>query len=239
MLGVKKRTAVSPERAALADAVARFKGAEARRNAVLKAEETAIRAVWEARTVMEGAEAAVTAAREEAVRQTVARLMGEDVAEASPVTRASQVAQDARVRHEDAIAARDILNARRGEDDRAVQSAAMGLDSCVGAVIAAEAAPRAAALAAEVIALQRELAAKSNELFWLVDHRAFPQAEGYTGIAARPADNELRQALIRLHEAPVTAWTDLLPRPAPSVVWSAARDALRLDPAAPLPGADR
>lgn len=210
----RKPAAPASHRLELADAIANHAAATARRNATLAAEGEADEIVWRARGAVSSAEGELKKAATQ---------------------RAQDALAEARRAHESAIDRRDEINRGRTDLDWAASSGERSLDAAVSAVLQAELPDRAAAVAKRVLGLQRELAAATDELKFLVEVRAFPQREGYTGPEARPSE-DIQRLLNRTDKyGPQNVdLTDLLPSPPPSQRWKDAAAALRTDAAAPI-----
>jgi multidrug efflux pump subunit AcrA (membrane-fusion protein) len=231
----RKHETISPERTALAQAIEAARAAKAARDAAIRAEEPAMQAQWQARDVLEAAEAALREAKADGVKRAQGALTGGNVLEASTSVRAARGAlTDAQDALDEATAARDGLNASRDSDDRLVSMSRFKVDEAKKALLRAEALPAGMALVAEVAELQRQLAAKGGALMWLMEQLVFPQREGYSGWHPMPADEAVRTVFYNFGKPPTT-W-DEWNSSSGAAEWRAAYEALGFDASVKFPG---
>jgi hypothetical protein len=230
-----KNDTVSPERAALARAVMDADTAQVVRNSAIAAEAPARDAVWAAEQALRDAQEALATAKADAAGQVADALVGNVVTLPVSLKQARAAVMEAEDHLEFAIAARDALNARRYDRDGAVQKAGWRLDEAVDAVIRAEARDRAKSLAADLVRLHRETAAKADELMYLIKFGAIPLVENGP-LKGQAADDAVREALNRMDpNIRDDGWGVLLSRPSPSDAWIDARAALKTNASAELP----
>jgi hypothetical protein len=225
----------TPERTALALAIEAARTAKAARDVAIAASEPADRAVWQARDVLESAEAALREAKADGVRRAQGALTGGDVLEASTSVRAARAAlTDAQDALDEATAARDGLNASRDSDDRLVSFSRFKVDEAKKALLRAEALPAGMALVAEVAELQRQLAVKGGALMWLMEQLVFPQREGYSGWHPMPADENVKNVFYNFGKPPTTwdEWNSSIG----AAEWKATYEALGSDASVKFPG---
>ena len=203
-----RTTSRSPQREALAEAVARHTTA-ARLVPAIKGEFAAAdEAVYDAQDAVERTSPAVAEAQANAGRHRVAVALGAAGPAPQSVSDARAAAQEALDAHAAALAARAALDEQHAAAAGDLQLARLVLERRVREVIAAEA--NIERLVADFVALHRELVGRRRVLEWLDLQDAVPR-----GTAWRSEDG----------------WPDL-PGAAP---WKAAAAALETDPDAPLP----
>ena len=231
----------TPERSALAAALAEALAAKRARDGALAAEGPANAAVKAAREKVEDAEAAIEAAKAEAGRRAAASFATGDVLEAPTALRSARAAL---VEAEDdlavAIAARDGLNARQSSDASAVADSDRKLHDAVAAVIRSEVAPSPEALGAEIIELQKQLANKVGAMSWLIDNAgALRRVREHGYYFGKPADEAVRAALLRMGTGNILLqgmrWEDMIEASPNVATLKAAAAALAQDAAAPVP----
>jgi hypothetical protein len=231
----RKHDTVSPERAALARAVMDADTAAVVRNSAIAAEEPAKEAVWAAERALKAAQEALVAAKADAAGQAADALVGNVVTLPVSLKQARAAVMEAEDHLEFVITARDALNERRYDKDGTVQKTNWKLDEAVDAVIRAEARDRAKSLAADLVRLHKETAAKADELMWLIKFGALPVVES-GALSGQAADDAVREALNRMDpHYRHNGWGVLLSRPSPSDAWIDARAALKTNASAELP----
>ena len=226
----RRDPAESFERTALASALEAALAAKAARNAALDAEASANSAVWRAMQRVEDAESTMVTARAQAGRALAEITAAGNTLEMPAVIRDARV-ELAAAEEQLGLArdARDGLNARRAGDDSAVIDAGYKVTAAIAAVVRAEAAPEA--LAAEVLALQQQLANKAAALMWLVDTvGALPRVEQHGGEFGMIRDRDIRHAIFRMQ-----GWGELLQASPLAATLRAAAAALESDAKAPVP----
>ena len=216
----------TPERAALAHAIAAHAAAVANVQATNDAGERASYAVYDAQAVVATALEGVNEAREATVHHLIAVAGGDT----GPAPRTERQARDALADAEAALdaarAARDALKGRLPGAEQARDRAARNRTDAARAVIAAETADHAAALAAEVEALQRDALRKGAALRWLVNAGAVPLVQQVGFMHGKAADDATRAAVfwhemaLQIHmpdglhnaaaESGVAAWKEVL-----------------------------
>ena len=225
MSHVKKPAATSPERVALAEAIAKRDERRAHIAATAAAIGNAEAAWRDAGLRRSAAEAGVASAKAEAVERLTAGQPGAATAAASTVKAARSAMTEADDDLEAAAAALDAL--RRRSDDLAQFSylPEQRVAEAVSTVVRNS--PAVAALVAEVAELQRKLADKGAALLFLA---------GNLDMANNPdgTTNATKLALTRC-QTPMTTWKALLSAGAVAP-WSEALAALAVDATAPLPG---
>lgn len=198
----------TPERAALAHAIAGHAAAVAHVAATDEAGNRASQAVWDAQAAVTAAHEGIGEARDATVQHMIATAGGDP----GPAPRTEPQARDALADAEAALdaarSARDALKGRLPDAERDRDTAARRRTEAARAVIASEAADHAAALVLEVEGLQREAVAKGAALRcagWLAGEGRY--APGCpNNIHGRPADRPRRP-----RDAP-TARADLAER---------------------------
>ena len=232
----RKPPAVSVERAALESAIAAMQELQRRDAALHTAAEAADRRVLQLVRDLEEAQHAIDDARRGAVSHALAVATGEAPDGASPHAEARKRHAGIDAELVEARVARDALQHRldgrdgvgRGDSVLALRRVA----EAARAVLAAEAAPAAQRLAGEVVALERDLAAKARLLRFMVRQGAVPLVTTLGATFGEAADADVRHAMQRLSRTSEPAGVERIEAP-----WIAALAALQQDAAAPLPGA--
>jgi hypothetical protein len=220
----------SPERAALAAAIVKAAGADARRAALAKAVTTADAEVRAARRAVEATAEAIEVAKSNVARHLTDTALGTAGAAPQTFRQARAAAIEAADHLEACLAAREAL---QSEQVDVHGLAALSVQNAAVAVLRAEVGKRGVALATRVDALQRELVALGSELEWLFRKGAVPQVE---------KDDPIRDAVRRLDSTP-RQWTigDIyrhhaaFAQPVGAQRWQAAFEALKRDANAALP----
>lgn len=228
----------TPERAALAHAIAAHAAAVANVTATDEAGRLASEAVWTAQAVITTAQEAVNEAWDATARHLVAAAGGADEAPPRTERQARADLADAEAALEDARAARDALKGRLPDAEADLARAVRTRTEAARAVIAAEAAGAAVALAAEVERLQRAALRKGAALTWLANAGALPLGTVPGGEHGRPTDPAIR-AMLYQHEQSARAhshdgWNQAAAAMG-ALPWEATLAALESDAAAPLP----
>lgn len=225
----------SAERAALADLVTAKREADARRVALQQAHEAAQGAVQARRDAVERAEAAIATAKAEAANYLVAQRLGTAGEAPTTIKEARAHLVDAQDDLAAAMAAADTLAAQL-EETASNAVLTLRTKEAAEAVVRAEAAEHARAVAAEVARLERELIRAGNELMWFVARGAFPRHEQPGVGHHRLVDSDIAMAVNRF-ESPPMSWGELYKQPdlRTDLMWSEVLLKLQLDPAAPLP----
>ena len=229
----------TPERVALAHAIAGHAAAIAHVVATDEAGNRASQAVWDAQAAVTAAHEGVGEARDASVQHMIAAAGGDT----GPAPRTERQARDALADAEAALdaarSARDALKGRLPDAERERDIAARRRTEAARAVIAAETADHAAALAVEVESLQRNALAKGAALARLAKARAVETVQQPGMEYGRPADPAIRAALYRhdlVMQFAVTpdGWHHASAQ-AGAAPWDAALAALERDAAAVLP----
>lgn len=228
----------TPERAALAHAIAAHAAAIANVTATDEAGQRASEAVWTAQAAVTAAQEAVNEAREATTRHLVAVAGGD----AGPVPRTVRQARadlaEAEAALEDARIARDALKGRLPDAEAARDRAARVRSDAARGVIAAEAAGHAAALAGEVGELQAAALRKGAALAWLTNVGAIPVVKQFGAAFGKPADPRIR-AIVGRHEEALQEYSyegwNQTTAAGGAVVWDDALAVLERDANAPLP----
>ncbi len=228
----------TPERAALAHAIAAHAAAAAHVKATDDAGTRASNAVWDAQAAVTAAQEAVSEARDVMVQHMIAVVGGGT----DPASRTERDAQDAVLAAEGVLdaarTARDALKGRLPDAERERDDAARRRTEAARAVIVAETAGHAAVLVGEVEALQRQSLAKGAALRWLVQAGAVPVITAIGFTHGQAADDAIRAAVFRhdvtlqVHAADCWHGTATTAGDAP---WKAALADLERDAATPLP----
>jgi len=162
--------AQSPERTALAEAIAGLSEAEARKLATAGAEDR----LWGVQHAAQAELDAAAAALAEAQRAAVTTLYDGAPSGPSPVRAARERLADATDALEAARRARAELNARTADAEHDIESARRRRHDASLDVVRTEALPAGNALVAEMLRLQSELARHAAALSWLMDAQVFP-----------------------------------------------------------------
>lgn len=228
----------TPERAALAYAIAAHAAAVAHVNATDDASTRATSAVWDAQAALTAAQASVIEARDATVQHLIEVASGGTGLAPRTERQARDAVADAEAALDAARATRDALKGRLPDAEADRDRTARKRTDAARAVIAAEAAGHATALAVEVEALQRQSLAQGAALRWLVSAGAVPVITAIGFIHGQAADDVTRAAVMR-HDMTLLIHTpDGWHRTAAAagdVRWDAALTDLERDAAAPLP----
>jgi hypothetical protein len=196
----------SPERAALAAAIVKAAGADARRAALAKAVTTADAEVRAARRAVEATAEAIEVAKSNVARHLTDTALGTAGAAPQSIRQARAAAIEAADHLEACIAAREALKA----DMAAVNDwSALKVQDAAVAVLRAEMAGRGVALAAKVAEMQRELVALGSALEWLSRAGAFREPGGRPG----EADENIRRTVWRMMDSTPRQWATILEGP--------------------------
>jgi hypothetical protein len=230
---MKRAPEPTPERAALAHAIARAADADVRKAALVKARATADEEVRLARRAVDAAGEAVEAAPSNAARHLTDTALGTAGAAPQTIREARAAAIEAADHLDSCLAAREALGSEQAAGNNGLP-ALLVTDAAV-AVVKAEVAGRAAAMAAEVAELQRRLVVRGSALEWLSNKGVLPPG-------ARGAEDPIRDTVRRMEVSP-QQWANGTIRYATSVfeptgrlAWEAAFEQLLRDANAPLPG---
>ena len=228
----------TPERAALAHAITAHAAAIANVTATDEAGQRASEAVWAAQAAVTAAQEVVSEAREATTRHLVA-VAGGDAGPAPRTERQSRAdLAEAEAALEDARVARDALKGRLPDAEAARDRAARVCKEAARAVIAAEAAGQAAALAEEVEELQAAALRKGAALAWLTNIGAFPVVKQVGAVFGKPADPRIR-AIVGRHEEALQEYSyenwNRATAAGGAVAWDDALAVLERDANAPLP----
>jgi len=229
----------TPERAVLAHAIAAYAAAVANVQATDDAGVRASNAVYDAQAAVTAAMEDITPTREAMVNHLVAAAGGDTDPAPRTEREARAVLADAEAALDATRAARDALKGRLPEAEQARDRATRVRTEAAHAVIAAEAADHAAALAAEVEGLQRDALRKGAALRWLVKAGAVPTVQQIGGNFGRPSDPAIRDTVTR-HELGLQyimmhdGWHQVMAQPG-AAAWDDVLAALERDAAAPVP----
>jgi hypothetical protein len=219
----------SPERAALAHAIAAAADAGARRVALERAAQAANSDALKAIQTVEAAEAALGEAQGNTAKHAVDKALGNAGAAPLTVREARAAVIEAQDHLEECRATRAALKAELYAS--ANRWSALSVEDAAKAVLRAEMQQRAIALAAEVAQLQKDLVSKGSTLQWLSNKGVLPNADEAT----------IRNTVARL-ERPAAEWAIGTVRYATSVweptgrlKWEAAFERLKTDANAALP----
>lgn len=224
----------TPERAALAHAIAAHAAAAAHVRATDAEGARVSNGVWDAQAAVTDAQTRLADLLEAAPRQP-----GGDVMLASPaedLARADLAIAEAAL--DAARAARDALKGRLPDAEAARDRAARVRTQAARAVVLAESTSYAAELGREVEALQRQMLAKGEALRWLVRFGVMPVITTIGGNYGQAADDATRAALFRHEVAMQTYAADrwhAAAAAAGATPWDAVLTDLERDAAAPLP----
>ena len=229
-LALSRRQAVAgaKERGELAQAIAQQ--AEVRRRAATLQTAAAVadqRVLHLVREV-EAAEQAVRQAGDSIVQHALAVADGDAPPGSNPVADARQQLAAAEAALVDARVTRNALAGRLNVEDTG--AGGRYVEACARAVLAAEAAPLARRLAADVVALERDLAATVRVVRFMLRIGALPAVTALGPTHGEAGDTDLRHALQRLSRLHEPDGAGRLESP-----WVAALAALQQDAAAPLP----
>jgi len=228
----------TPERAALAHAIAAHAAAVANVAVTDDAGTRASHAVWAAHAAVTVAQDGVSKAQDATVEHLIEVAGGGTGPAPRTERQAREVLADAEAALDAARAARDALKGRLPDAERERDNAARRRTDAARAVIAAETAGHAAALVGEVEALQRRSMAQGAALRWLVSAGAVPVVTDIGFIHGQAADDATRAAVMR-HELTLLVHTPdgwhCTAAAAGDVPWDVALADLERDAAATLP----
>ena len=221
----------SPERTALAAAIAEEEARQAEEIALRDAQATSLAAVIAARKAVQAATDALDAAKQQAAESLLNAPSGEQ--RPSPVAAARARLTDTEDGLEAALAARATVEERAQAAARGRPFAGDRVRRAAMAVIRAEGKDYAAVVAAEVAELQAKLAARGATLDWLVEAGIFPTDSTPGPGANRVLDRTIETTLFRLGSPP-NSWRGIA---VDASEWEAALTALMADATALLPTA--
>ena len=231
---IRKQSGRSPEREALAAAIADHASHLKGRDAAIRAEASADGAVYAARRAVNAAETGIEAAVAAAARHVHDQALG--IAGDAPVT--VRAARERLVDAEDALAAatgaHEALRADLARFDASLTG--IRLKAAVTAVLQREGAVAARAVADHVARLECELVAAGQALEFLIGAKAYPVSDEIGHKFGKPADPAIRSAQMRLTSPPLS-WRDLLGKQDGAHQWRAALAALETNAGALLPAA--
>lgn len=228
----RRPPALSPEREALAGAIATHRAHVATRDAVTAMSSAATSGIPLARRAVSLAEDGVLEAQAAAGQYLISQAKGE----ALEAPRTVRQARDALTDALDNLAAAEAAQA-------AAQSELQGMsvsmsDTYVSraavAVLQADGAAAAKAVVAEVARLQNELVRHGQLLQFLIKTGAFPASDQIGMYYGQPADEDVRLVHERLNSPPST-WRAIAERTDAAAPWRAALEALEADATTPLP----
>ena len=226
------------ERAALAHAIAAHAAAAAHVRATDEAGQRASEAVYSAQETVTAAQEGVAAAREAMVNHMVAAAGGNAGPAPQTEREARVILTDAEAALDASRAARDALKGRLPKAEEARDRAARVRSEAARAVIAAEAADHAAALAGEVDELQATALRKGAALAWLLKVGALPAVQQVGAMFGKPADPRIR-AIVGRHEEALQEYSydgwNRTTAAGGATAWDTALTALEHDASAPLP----
>lgn len=228
-------TTLSPERAALAKAVAAQQEETLRSDSLRSAHAASIDAVYAARDRVEQAQALLEKSKADAADHAVAVAMGR--ADKAPVS-----IREARAKlteaEDDLAACEATRDALARQVERIGQTFTSDrLREAAGAVVRTEAGDHAHAVAEKVAALQIDLVRYGTELRWLAGAGVFPWSEEPGSPQYhRVTDPNVATALSRL-DSPSSSWNELhrVPDLQGHVTWAEAMSKLELDANTALP----
>ncbi|NPD68924.1 hypothetical protein HN018_02860 [Lichenicola cladoniae] len=228
----RKPTPLSPERAALAEAIANHRAHAATREAVANMASSATSGIALARRAVSLAEDGVLEAQAAAGRFLIATAKGE----ASEAPRTVRQARDDLTDALDNLAAAEVAQAAAQTELEGLSDymSTTNLKRAAVAVLQADGASAALAVAAEVGRLQQELSRHGQLLNFLVATGAFAVSDRVGMYHGQPADEAVRIAHERLNSPP-SSWRALTDRTDAAAPWRAALEALEGDATAPLP----
>jgi hypothetical protein len=231
----------SAQRAELAVEIVASAAADTRKAALARAVATADDEVRAARRAVEAAETALQEAQGNATQHRVATALGTAGPPPLSVRECRALAVVAADDLQAGLEARDALKVELNAEQGRPDFARMRVKDAAIAVIKAEMAERAVALAAEVERLQKDLVSKGSALQWLSEAGATVPMCGSSYSALTEAEKGIRDTIARLDVAP-NQWATGTIRYATSVFeptgrlkWEAAFEALKTDPNAALP----
>ncbi|MGI4941745.1 MAG: hypothetical protein ACRYHQ_14490 [Janthinobacterium lividum] len=225
----------SPERVALAEAIAAHVDHQAQRAATSAAISTASDTVWNARRRLDAAPELIERAKANVAQHMADTARGVAGTPPQTIREARNAVADAEDDLDAAKAAQDALRVQMEELDGRAYHFQNAVGRAARAVLHAEAEATAYALAAELRRMQQEMVALGDAVEWLASAGAFSVVEQHGGSYGKPADEAIRRAISRM-QTPPHGWTGLaIEQPSAAAVWTAAFAALQIDPMAPLP----
>ena len=228
----------TPERAALADAIAAHVDLQAQRAATSVATQTASETIWDARRRVDAAPELVERAKANVAQHLADVARGTAGMPPQTIREARNAVTDAQDDLDVAEASRDALRAEMERLDGQAYFIKDAVEKAALAVIAAEMADATRTLAADLVRLQGEMYATGQVLVWLTrTAKALPVGETPGGTFGRVADDTIRHAINRL-QTPPAQWDGHMPATAmgdAAEPWRAALAALQADATAPLP----
>ena len=231
----------TPEREALAAAIAERDEARRTYNAALKADQPAYEAIVDARGAVDAAAEHVAAAGGVAADQMIERALGNTTDAPLTIVEARRAHDTAKSVHEAARAAHTALRARIEELEGQLPKLEARVEQAAKAVMAAESADHARATLAQVERLHNELTARSVELEWHIRSGALPRAAAgqtfFTSIETMAVVDASVRHEYRHWGQPSAAWPRLREqvRAGNWTPWEAALAALKADAGAALP----
>lgn len=226
---------LSPERTALAEAIASVTELRAQLDATHKALDTAQPVVWAANDALDAAPELVERAKANAAIYLQQQARGLAPEPPQTIREARNLVADAQDALDAARAAVTALQAERASLQSRLPMAEEAVRRAARRVLHAEAEASACAMAAELATMQRAMVALGNTVEWLAGAGAFAVVEQHGGSYGKPADEVIRMALYRL-QSPPYSWNGLaLAQPGATAGWVAAFAALQADATAPLP----
>ena len=226
---------LSPERVALAEAIAAHVDHQAQRAATSAAISTASDTVWNARRRLDAAPELIERAKANVAQHMADTARGVAGTPPQSLREARNAVADAEDDLDAAKAAQDALRVQMEELDGRAYHFQNAVGRAARAVLHAEAEATACALAAELRRMQQEMIALGDTVEWLAGAGAFTVVEQHGGSYGKPADEAIRTVLNRLQSAP-RSWTGLaIAQPSAAALWTAAFAALQADATAPLP----
>ena len=227
---------LSAERVALADAIAAHVDLQARQAATSAAIRTATEATWDARRRLDAAPELVERAKVNVAQHLADMARGVGGTPPQTIREARDAVRDAEDDLDVAKASHDALQAEMGRLDERAYFVKSAVEVAARAVISAEAADTARAMAAELTRLQHQVYTTGLALEWLTTTgRALPVIERHGGMFGRVVDDAIRDTVQCLHEPPVAWGRRVHGMSDGAAPWVAAFAALQLDATAPLP----
>jgi hypothetical protein len=227
-----------PERVALGLAISAHVELQAERAATAASMQIASENVWAARTRLDAAPELLEQAKVNTANYLAGIPRGETRTPPQTIREARDAAVDAQDDLDAAKVAKDALNERMERLDLQAYKLKDAMEKAAFAVIGAEAADRARAMAADLMRLQQEMYSTGQALAWLTaTAKVLPVIEQHGGNFGKVADDAIRRAIGRLEIRPAEWDTHNRPQTLgdASAPWRAALAALQADPAAPLP----
>ncbi len=228
---------LSPERSALADAIAAHVDLQAQRTGTAAAIGVAGEAIWDARRRLDAAPELVERAKANVAQHLADVARGVAGMPPQTIREARNAVQDAQDDLDAAEASRDALRAAMERLDKQAYFVLDAVKKAALAVIGAEATATAQMLSAHLVQLQRDMLVTGRALEWLVGTaKALPVGETPGSMFGKAVDDATRYAIIRLNSHP-DDWNSLKPLMAGDGAepWRTAFAALQADATAPLP----